>query len=167
MLRLKLGEDWSAEDLLALADLCQRGEKRYYAAAVKFYKAAIAAKPQTADEIMTGHRQLAAAASVQAGLGKGEDAADLDEAERGRLRSQGLDWLKAELVEWKKLFDTTPPNARHTIRLGLEQLHGNPEFACTRETAVLEQLTDDERDAWKEFWNEVEALMKQIDGAAR
>jgi tetratricopeptide (TPR) repeat protein len=161
----ELPADW--EDLLALADLCQRGEKRYYAAAVKFYKAAIAARPETAEEIMTGHRQLAAAASVQAGLGKGEDAADLDEGERERLRRQGLDWLKAELVEWKKVFDRTPPMARHTIRLGLEQLHTNPEFACTREPAVLEQLTPGERDGWKEFWNEVEGLMKQVDGAGR
>jgi eukaryotic-like serine/threonine-protein kinase len=151
-----------AEELLALAYLCRTEKNRYFATAVRAYAAAIASKPDSANDVTTDHRHQSAAAAVLVADGQGEDVAQLDEQERLRLRQQGLDWLKADLSLLTRVYDKGPSPERSLIRLWVQRVRSNPDLACVRDAGKLEKLSEAERMAWKQFWAEVDGLHKKI-----
>src|SRR5262249_12312262 len=102
--RLLSGEDRleSAQEGLDLVGLCQA--KRMHAAAARVYADVFAADARLADDLTAGHRYSAACSAALAAAGKGEDAGKLEDKQRGRLREQALDWLRADLKLWASLF---------------------------------------------------------------
>src|SRR5207244_644501 len=78
----------SAWESLDLATVCER--KRLNAAAARFSAEAFTADPKLADDLHAQHRYNAARAAAQAGAGRGEDAAKLDDAAKAKFRGQAL-----------------------------------------------------------------------------
>jgi serine/threonine-protein kinase len=145
-----------AAERLTLAWMCQQYKR--HAAAVRFYSAAFAEKPQLAADLRTGHRYNAACAAALAGTGQGKDAADLPEKERARRRKQALDWLRADLAAWAKVTD------RARVQQTLEHWQQDADLAGVRDQEALAKLPPAERQAWSQFWSEVAELLKKPGG---
>jgi tetratricopeptide (TPR) repeat protein len=140
------------------ADLCQK--KRLYAAAARLYGKAIRDNPELVASPDDGLRYDAACAAALAGCGKREDAAQVDEAERGRWRQQALDWLRADLALWaKQLEGEKAAEARATVQKKLRRWQQDPDLAGVRDDTALAKLPDAVRQAWRQFWSDVQQLL--------
>jgi tetratricopeptide (TPR) repeat protein len=133
-----------------------------HAAAARSYAEAFAAVPKLADDPGTGNRYKAARAAALAGCGRGNDAADLDDAERARLRQQALDWLRADLAAWGQLLKKQPEQARAGVQQGLRSWQQEADFAALRGDA-LAKLPEAERQAWEKFWADVEQTLMRVE----
>jgi tetratricopeptide (TPR) repeat protein len=141
------------------ASLCRI--KRLYAAAARLTAAGLAAEPVLATDPERRPRFYGVCAAVQAGTGRGEDAAELSPAERARLRRQALDWLRAELEMWEKELRLNAKGWRtveRTVRMWRYTLYLEPVRG-----AALEQLPAAERPAWRQLWQDVGALLKRCE----
>jgi Tfp pilus assembly protein PilF len=147
-----------ATERVTLAQICQRHKKRY-AAAAGFYAAAFAAEPKLAEDLQAARRYSAACAAALAGCGQGKDAAELDDAERARLRRQALDWLTADLAVWAKVADNTADRPR--LRQKMQHWQQDSDFAGVRDAAALAKLPEAERAAWQKLWADVADLLKR------
>jgi serine/threonine-protein kinase len=149
----------AAAEGLELAGLC-RATKRY-AAAARLYAAAFAAEAKLTDNPRAGHRYNAACAAALAAAGRGEDAMNLADEERTRLRQQVLDWLRADLTAWTKVLDKGPPQARQVVAQTLQHWQKDADLAGLRDKAALDKLPAAERDAWRRLWADVGALIQR------
>jgi tetratricopeptide (TPR) repeat protein len=148
---------------LALAK-CATSKKRY-AGATHFYAQALAAQPELADDLETGHRYDAACAAALAGCGRGEDVARLDDRQRARLRRQALDWLRADLDLRAKQVAGNRPKDRAAARMALACWLGNADFAGVRGDAVA-KLPESERQGWRTLWADVAKTLARARGRA-
>jgi tetratricopeptide (TPR) repeat protein len=146
-----------AAERLALAGLCQRLDKQLYAAAARWYAEAFAAQPSLADDLSSS-RYNAACAAALAGCGRGKDVGGLDDKERGRLRRQALDWLRADLLAWRRLLDMLdkePDKACPAVGQQLQHWLQDPDFNGVRGAAALAKLPEAERQPWQQLWADV------------
>jgi tetratricopeptide (TPR) repeat protein len=141
---------------LALADLCWR-DKKLNAAAVQFYAAGLAAKP----DLAYVHRYHAACAAALAAAGNGKDADMLQEKDRVKLRQQALDWLHAELAYWQGKMKAGQPLAKEQLSQHLVHWQRNTDLAGVREAAELAELSKVEQQAWQQFWAKVDKSISQ------
>jgi serine/threonine-protein kinase len=139
---------------LGFADVCL--SKGKYAAAARLYADALAARGSAGSPPRGAHYN-AAVAALQAAAGRGEDAAQLDERERARLRRQALDWLRKEIEVWQGPLREDEKNARPAFTRTLRLWQRNVYLAGVRDPKALAALPEAERQACRQFWNEVEA----------
>jgi serine/threonine protein kinase/Flp pilus assembly protein TadD len=149
-----------AAERLALAQLCE--PKKLYAAAVRFYAEVFTAQPKLADDLRSPHRYNAACAAALAGCGQGQDAAQLDDAERARLRQQALDWLRADLAAWGQLLKKEPAKTRAAVQQTLRHWQQDTDFAGVRGDA-LAKLPEAERQTWQQLWVDIEQTLMKAD----
>ena len=147
------------QERIALAEVC--ATKKLHRTAAGLFAGAFAADSKLAADLEVGHRFNAICNAVMAAAGKGEDAAKLDDEERARLRHQGLDWLRADLVLWTKLLASGPPASRRAIVEKMNLWKQKPDLASIRDAAVLARLAADEQKAFAQLWADVEALLKK------
>jgi tetratricopeptide (TPR) repeat protein len=150
------GRPAGAVECLELADFC-RDRKQHHAAAVRFYIDAFAAEPKQAADLKAAHRYHAALSAALACCGRGKDTADLNAAERARLRRQALTWLRADLALWTKQLETGSKQARRAARARMQAWLSEPSLAAVRDVAGLAGLSAAERRRWQTFWAEVRA----------
>jgi tetratricopeptide (TPR) repeat protein len=143
-------------EAMVLARMCQ-DHKKLYATATRFYAEAFAAEPKLAGDLAAQYRYNAACAAACAGCGRGQDAAQLDDPERARLRRQALDWLRADLAQYAAIVDKGPAQARAGVQQRLEHWQQDTDFAGMR-GAALAKLPEAERPQWQKLWADVEAL---------
>jgi tetratricopeptide (TPR) repeat protein len=147
-----------AGERIDLAELCRL--KHLHAAAARFYHEAFMADPRRVDDPENDFRYNAARAAALTGCGKSEDAAQLDDAERGRWRQQALDWLRADLtLMGKQLEGDKPRKVRVELQGRLRDWQQDPDFAGVRDEAALAKLPEKERQAWQQFWADVQQLL--------
>src|SRR5262249_687840 len=91
--------------------------------------------------LVAQHRVDAARASILAAPDGAKSGAD--------LRSQALNWLKAELDVLAKADD-------EMSRKILKSWLNDPEFGGVRNPDALMKLTEQERHAWEHFWTNVQ-----------
>jgi serine/threonine protein kinase/Flp pilus assembly protein TadD len=142
-------------ELLALAKLCQTPYRERYADAVRFYQAAFSAEPKLAEDLRTGHRYNAACAAALAGCGQGKDADKLDANERGRLRRQALDWLRADLDAWSQSLNREPDKVRPIVIQQMRHWLADADFVGVRGPQALAKLPEGERQPWQKLWDDV------------
>jgi Flp pilus assembly protein TadD len=147
----------SNDDRLALAQLCKL--KCLYRASAGLYADAFAADPKVADDLKALHRYNAACYAALAAAGKDEDAAELNDKERLRLREQALGWLKADLALRSKQLEGGKPADRAEAQAQMRHWQKDPDLAGVRDPAALAKLPEAERLEWQKFWKEVEALL--------
>jgi hypothetical protein len=85
---------------------------------------------------------------------------------RRTLRAQALAWLRAELDLRSGQLDLDQPEARRQITGSIESWKADPDLAGVRDPRTLEALPDDERDGWRTFWSDADALLARLKGAA-
>jgi serine/threonine-protein kinase len=147
-----------AGEQVGLALLCQHPSKRLYAASARFFTDAFAAEPKLAEDLPSGYRFNAARAAAQAGCGQGEDA-PAAEADRARLRSQAMEWLRADLAAWKPRL-SSPVSQEHAQAVqALRHWREDEDLAGVRDADALEKLPEGERAEWRKLWADVDALL--------
>jgi serine/threonine-protein kinase len=147
-----------AGERLEFAELCVE-YKHLDAAAARLYGEAFAADPKRAEDLQAGHRYNAACAATLAGCGQGQDAAGLDDKERGQLRRQALDWLTSDLQAWHRLLEKEPDKARPVVAQQLQHWLYDPDFNGMRGAEALARLPEAERQPWQQLWGEVQQLL--------
>jgi tetratricopeptide (TPR) repeat protein len=147
----------------AYARLCYY--QKLYAASARFRAEAFAADPSLADDFGAGHRHAGACAAALAAAGRGADAGRLGEAERARWRKQALAWLRADLAAAAGLLEGNKPEVRRLARRRLRDWQGDQDLAGLRDPAALAELRPEERQACRQLWVEVEALLARADAA--
>jgi tetratricopeptide (TPR) repeat protein len=152
-----------AAEATALADICL-SFKQLPAAAARLYVDALAADPTLADAAGANLRYNAARAAAFAAAGQGKDTEKLDDQARARLRTQALDWLRADLALRTKQLDDGKPADRALVRQAMQTWQKAVELASVRGDAALAKLPDAEREAWRKLWNDVAALLGKTGG---
>lgn len=161
------GQDQPADNTerLAFAELYLQRRQSRFALAARLYSEAFRDDPRLADDKRSIHRFHAAAAAAAAGCG--QDAAQLDEPEKTRLRSQALEWLQDELDFWTRLAQSDRPEIRAAAGRTLRMWLRDARFVGVRDPAALAQRPKVERQAWRKLWDEVEALLGQTNSPPR
>jgi serine/threonine-protein kinase len=145
---------------LGLLRVCQA--RKLHHAATRLYADAFAAEPRLADDVNAGHRYNAACSAALAAAGQGEDAARLDR-ERGRLRKQALEWLKADLALRRKQLRSRRPGEAAQARQALAHWQKDSDLAGIRDEAALAKLPAEERAACEKLWSDVAALLMKTE----
>src|SRR5262249_7276356 len=143
---------------LDLARLCLYRQR--YAAAARFYAAALDAAPNLADDPTRAHGSTAACAAARAAHGDG-DGARLDAAARTRLRKQAVAWLRAELEAAAKPLPAGPPAERSRLVLRLRQWTMDAALASLRDPDEVGKLPGDQRALLQGLCSDHEAASKR------
>jgi tetratricopeptide (TPR) repeat protein/serine/threonine protein kinase len=146
---------------LGFAGVCQA--KQLHHAATRIYADTFAADPKPAEDLRAGHRYNAACSAALAAAGQGKDAAKPDDRERTRLRRQALDWLRAHLSSYEKLYESGPPAARMFVERQMKHWQKDSDLASIRGEEALSKLPADERVAFARLWADVTALAKRLE----
>jgi Flp pilus assembly protein TadD len=154
---LRLRPDF-AEPLIKAAILLSESGRP--AEALAEFRRAFAARPGLADDLRLEVRYNAACAAALAGCGKG-DGARLSETERAALRRQALAWLRADLVRRAAQARSTNPEDRAQARKRLSYWQTDSDLAGVRDAAALAKRPEEERTAWRRFWDEVAAVLRK------
>ena len=120
---------------------------------------AFAADPDLADDRTSGHRYHAACCAALASSGRGEDAGQLADAERGHWREQALAWLRAELVQLSNPLEGARQKEGEAMREALECWQHDSRLTGLREASALTGLSPGEQQACRKLWADVEALI--------
>jgi serine/threonine-protein kinase len=153
------------EEQLGFARVCKL--KMRYAAATHFYAGAFTGRPNWAGDLRAGHRYDAACSAALAAADPGAGGVKLDDEERGRLRKQALDWLRADLASWGKQVSPGTPQARVAARRKLLRWRQDGALAGVRDAAALANLPQAERAEWQKLWADVAALLKKAEAGGK
>ena len=96
--------------------------------------------------------------------GQGKDVPKPDDTARAKLRKQALDWLKAELSDWKRVSMMIEPGHKETVAKTLTHWKQDADLAGIRDTQELAKLPDAGRMEWQGCGADVDALLKRIEG---
>jgi serine/threonine-protein kinase len=146
-----------AAERLALAELCQQ-YKRLFNAAARLYAGAFAADP----DVRRQHRWNAAGSAARAAAGHGIDGKHVPDRVRVLLRRQCLAWLRAELAQHERLAEANDPAAKQAVREWLRHWQQDADLAEVRDQQALDQLPEDEREAWRRLWQDVATLLAKV-----
>jgi tetratricopeptide (TPR) repeat protein len=128
-------------------------QTRRYVAAARLSGEAFEAEEKLANDLEAGHRYRAATAAALAGVGQGRDAGKLTDEARAALRTQALNWLKADLAAWR----SHKEGSRRAQ--ALRSWRADKALAGVRDEEGLAKLPQAERAAWRALWAEVEKLL--------
>jgi tetratricopeptide (TPR) repeat protein len=158
------GEDKPADaaECLELVNVCLL--KKLPAATAQFFEAAFLAKPALAEDLKAGHRYNAACMAALAGCGRGHDALALNKPARAHWRQQALAWLRADLALWSRQMASDKPEGRAAARQALVHWQRDADLAGLREEASLAKLPETEREACRQLWARVQAVLDEARG---
>jgi hypothetical protein len=158
------GEDRPKDvpERLVLAQMCY--DTKRYAAAARFWAEALEADPKLGDDRRAQHRYNAACAAALAAGGQAKSEPPSGATATAKLRSQALEWLKAEQAAWAKILESGPPEERPAIAQILDHWKRDNDLAGIRAAEALANLPEAERKEWQALWAEVEALLKRTQG---
>jgi tetratricopeptide (TPR) repeat protein len=146
---------------LDLAYLCMHG-RSFPASAARLYRQAFGDQPTLMGDLHENHRYHAARAAALAGLGRGEDAEQLGDAERAYWRKQALAWLREDLEAWRERGEGGSAVLRGSIKKTLRRWRHDEALCGLRDPAELAQLPAAERDACRSLWDDVDRLLAEI-----
>jgi hypothetical protein len=164
--------DQQPRDETERLQLAQRAyDKALYPIAARLWSEALLANPQLGDDRQAQHRYNAACAAAlavgtnpsQRSRVEGEDRIP-DDAAKAELRTQALQWLKAELATWNAVLASDAPKQNVTVARTLAHWKQDIDLASIRDERDLADLPEAERVAWQALWAEVEALQKRAEG---
>src|SRR5205814_10680442 len=105
--------------------------------------------PERANDVRAGHRYAAACAAARAADGQGQDASQLSESERTRLRKLAHDWLKADLAVWGRVVRSNQASDLAALQQLLPLWQQSPDLDSVRDSAALLKLPQEERESWQ------------------
>ncbi len=142
-------------DRVELIRLCRLYD--WAAGAARLYAEALAADPSMPPVRGEPPSLAAACHAARAGTVPTADDPPPDAADRARLRSQALAWLRTDLDAWTSHLAAGKPEGRRRAADYLRRYRTYTEFAAVRDPEALKALPEDERAAWAAFWADVAA----------
>ena len=155
------GEGKPADNAERLDFAAMAKDRNHFVVASRLWAEAFEADPGLANDLGAGRRYNAACISALAAAGQGEDDAKLDDKERGRLRRQALDWLRADLALRSRQLEAGPTADPAAAQQALRHWQEDPDLAGIRDAASLAKLPADDRAACEKLWANVAGLLKQ------
>jgi tetratricopeptide (TPR) repeat protein len=152
-----------AEEQLTLAYICKRPARALYAASVRFYVAALAARSSIPEERKMLCHYDAACAAVLAASGTAKDTAQADERQRRHWREHARQWLHLALAHWASQLENGSPSSRLQIANRLRHWQLDPDLVGVRNSAALAHLPKDERVAWPRLWADVARTLRRAE----
>jgi serine/threonine-protein kinase len=152
-------EPADAESALGFARVCQI--TRRHAAAARLLATVMDAAPGAVNDPRTGLRYNAACSAARAACGQGDDAPRAG-TDRARLRTQALEWLRADLAAWTNAAGGGDPKLVAAAGKMLQHWREDPDLAGVRDADALAKLPEDERAEWKKLWADVDALLQKV-----
>jgi hypothetical protein len=149
-----------AAELFALAHFCWH-HKHWHLAAARLYADAFAADSPPPAEPRLQQLYDAACSAALAADGQGEDARHLPDKSRLMLRRQALAWLRDDLARHARLAERNQA-ARPAVQKGLANWRRDAGLAPVRDEAALGRLPEDERQQWRQLWDDVAALLAKV-----
>ena len=149
---------------LDLAWLCQQPRQGHYAASVRFYQGAFAAKPRLQEDLTAGYRYQAACAAALAGAPPASDSRALNEPSKAAFRQQALAWLRAELAARSGQLAASGGQQRDAARIALQHWKHDAALAGVRNAPRLAQLEPAEREEWERLWADVNSRLCLSEG---
>ncbi len=146
-----------ADEGIGFAELAYNAKQ--FSRSARLYAESLGADPKHAETVETGHRYSAACAAALAAGGKGDDKPPMNEPEKDRLRTQAIDWLKADLAFWAKQANTGKPEAKALVSQKLQHWKADSDLAGIRDETAIKALPEDEQRACRALWAEVDALL--------
>jgi len=146
-----------SRDWQALFEVC--GNQQRYVEAAKIFANAFTADAKLANDMVAHHRYHAVFAAALAAAGKGKDADKIDDIERGRLRRQAIEWLRADLAHWTKQASSDKSSDRELVLKTLRDWQRHTYLAGIRDKDVLAKLPADEREACQKLWADVAEVL--------
>src|SRR5262249_18446194 len=104
------------------------------------------------------HRYNAACAAALAAAGRGEDSRLLPDKVARMLRRQAWRWLEAERALWTRQVEQGQVGPSRLARI-LGGWQKDSSLAWVRAPEALARLDADDRQQWRNFWQEVEDLL--------
>jgi hypothetical protein len=148
------------DEFLALARMCYTYKKRH-ATAVLHYQKAFNAQPALADDEAKLYRYHAACAAALAGLGQGDEAANLTKEEKIKLRRQARDWLQADLSRYVAELKNGKVEVIMKVEKQLSHWQADAELGGVRDAKALAAFPDEEQKAWQKLWADVAGSLKE------
>jgi tetratricopeptide (TPR) repeat protein len=155
-------EPASAGERLELASLCQMRCKRLHASATRFAAEAFAVEPKRADDLQNQPRYKAACSAALAAAGQAEDARFVPGRVALTLRRQAYRWLGADLALYAQLVQRDDARMKEAVRQRLRYWRGDATLASVRDKPALARLDADERQQWRQLWQEVDILLQKL-----
>jgi serine/threonine protein kinase len=78
-----------------------------------------------------------------------------------KRRRQALDWLNADLSQWAKSLETCPAPVKALVAQVLKHWKTDTDLAAIREEKEPAKLSEEERAAFKQLWNDVDQLLNK------
>ncbi len=140
-------------ELLQMAEICQKYQKRFGPAAL-LYRLAFAAQPALAHDMAKQHRYNAAGAAALAGTsGAAKDQPGLRHSARG--------WLQADLGVYAKQVNNGKAASILQAQERLAHWLADPDLAGVRDAKALGMLPQEERQAWHKLWADAAQVLKE------
>jgi serine/threonine-protein kinase len=155
-------EPADAAERIALAQLCREFKRRHVAAA-RFYADAFAADPRLGADLQQQHRYNAACSAALAAAGQGEDSKHLPDKVCLGLRRQALTWLRDDLAAYRTPAERTEPATKQLVHQQMQYWQRADDLASVRDPQALDRLPDDERQQWRQLWQDVAALLSKVE----
>jgi hypothetical protein len=146
---------------LVLADMAYEAGR--YGASTRLYADAFRTDPKLAEDMRSGHRYDAACAAALAVASRGEDKLT-DEAEKARWRKQAVAWLRADLAHWVQQAEGGKAESKGLIVRTLGHWKQDSDLAGLRDAAALKALPEEEQQACRALWAEVDAVLRKAQG---
>jgi len=134
--------------------------KQWYAASVRYYQRAFAARPAPAS---LDQRYDAACAAALAAAGNGKEAGPVPDKGRAAFRRQALDWLREELDHVRNQLADGYQQSRRGLVDQLNHWQRDRDLASVRDPTALGDLRETERVAWVQLWQDVADVLKQAE----
>jgi Flp pilus assembly protein TadD len=147
------------EERLFFADLAYHRE--HFATAARLWAEAFASDAKLMADRQAAHAYNAARAAVLAAAGKGLDDPPPDDVAKAKFRARALDLLKAELDARSRVLDKQPTKDRPLVSRTLELWRADPDLASVRDAGALTRLPEKDRQSWRAFWSDVDALLRK------
>jgi serine/threonine-protein kinase len=152
----------TAAERQEFAALCQMPCKGLHAAATRFAAAAFASDPNLADDVQRGYRHGAARSAALAAAGRAADAKNLPDKVVVMLRRQALAWLRADLALHTKRAQGDA-KAQAAVGKEVQWWQNDPALISVRDGGALDRLPDDERQQWRQLWEDVGQLLRKVE----
>jgi len=135
--------------------------KKRHASAVALYAKAFQADSGLARDMARQHRYAAARVAALAGLGQGDEAAQLPLQEKARHRAQACRWLQADLDWYRQQVKQGKAEAVFLTAERLAHWQADRALAGLREARALDTLPAEEREAWHKLWGDAALVLKE------
>jgi tetratricopeptide (TPR) repeat protein len=141
------------------ANLCSQPFQKRYAKAASLFAQAFAAEPKLAEDLSANHRYNATCCASLAGCGQGADKRD--DKERARLRGQALQWLRADLVLWRRQAGSADAVQRQEAAARMKHWLGDSDLAGVRPGPGQVAMPPEERAGWQALWADIQATLAE------